>query len=311
MTPLNPPASTSDPAPARPWWQPGPFAYSAVEMLLVRLGYAWLVFDNIKWETKRLTTQAHPNGIANFFDLTWIARHPPGPGLKGLTIAGLALYVLGFLPALGLLPAMFFAMCIGTLIITQGEMQHSWQMVTMMGLAQLAVYAWHGRAAIRPSLQLQRVAVYAGTLIIAAGYLVCGLVKVIASNGLWIWECPMLAVQVMKTNWANYYDTLVATSPTLTEFAQFLVDHPWFTRAFFGAGLLLELFAFVILINRRWAFWFGLGLISLHVGISHVMNLHFIQHIFAVTFFLIIPNAIAAFSRDKSASPATLPATNG
>ena len=309
------PAATtpSDPETAarRPWWQPGPFDYSAVEMFVIRLGYAWLVFDNIKWETKRLTTQPHPNGIANFVDLTWLGHHPPGPVLKGLTIAGLALYVFGLLPALGLLPAMFFAMCIGTLIISQGEMQHSWQMVTMMGLAQLAVYAWHGRAGFRPSLQLQRLAAYAGTLIIAAGYVVCGLVKVIASKGLWIWESPMLAVQIMKTNWAHYYDTLIETSPTLTQLAQYFVDHPWVTRVFFGAGLLLELFAFVILINRRWAFWFGAGLISLHVGISHVMNLHFIQHILAVIIFLILPNAAAAFSRDKPDSAESLTPAHG
>jgi len=275
----------------RPWWQPGPFDYSRAQLFMIRLGFAALLFWNIKWETRKYTHQDHPNGLAHLFDFTWLATSPPGWGLKGLTIAGLVLYVVGILPVLGLLPAVFFAVSIGTLILSQGPMQHSWQLVTMMALAQFIVYLVHARrSGLKPDLQIQRLATYWGTVVIAGGYVVCGLVKVIESNGLWIWKSPYLAVQVMKTNWASFYDSLEPTREWTQQAAQFLVDHPWFARAFFGSGLLIEVLAFAILINRRWAFWFGLSMVSLHWGISELMNLHFIQHILAILIFLIIPN---------------------
>ena len=161
----------------RPWWQPAPFEYSALNLLLIRLGYALLVFWNTKWETSKLTSQDAPNGIARYFDLTWLGHHPPGWGLKGFTLAGLLLYVIGILPVLGLLPMLFFSICIGTLILSQGEIQHSWQLVALVGLAQFAVYAVHWRKALRPTREMQRLAAYWGTVAIAGSYVTCGLIK--------------------------------------------------------------------------------------------------------------------------------------
>lgn len=307
------------------WWQPGPFAYSSWELWFVRIGFALLFFWNTKWETAQYKTQPNPNGIANWVDLTWLGHHPPGMMAKGLVIAALGMYVAGLFPALGLLPAVFFSICIGTLINSQGEIQHSWQLVTLAGLAQFAVYAWpRGLADAEtrrrgdkekaassaptlsispsqrrrvwhlffPSASTHRLAVYAGTVVIAGGYVVCGLVKLINSDFQWIQKVPLLAVQLLKTNWANYYDTLEQPPQWLQQAAQLIIEHPHLARVFFGAGLALELFAFVVLISRPWAFWFGLGLVSLHVGIMHVMNLTFMQHIYAVLIFLVIPNAL-------------------
>ena len=291
----------------RRWWQPGPFEYSSSTMLLMRLGFAMLIFWSTEWGTGKLTTQDNPNGIAHFVDLTWLGHHPPGWGIKGLCIGGLLMYVVGFLPVLGLLPMLFFSICIGTLNLSQGEIQHSWQLVTLIGLAQFAAYAALGRAALRPSRDVQRLAASWGTVTIAGGYVTCGLVKMVATKGLWIWKTPLLSVQLLKSNWAAYYNWLKKPPHWLEQFTQFLVDHPWFTRAFFGTGLVLELFAFTVLISRRWAFWFGLALVSLHVGISFVMGLKFPEHNAAIAIFLILPNAIAALRRGPAKNAAALP----
>lgn len=284
------------------WWQPGPFAYRSWELWFVRIGFALLFFWNTKWETAQYKTQPNPNGIANWVDLTWLGHHPPGMMAKGLVIAALGMYVAGLFPALGLLPAVFFSICIGTLINSQGEIQHSWQLVTLAGLAQFAVYAWPQKprsaaSLLKPDAGHHRLAVYAGTVVIAGGYVVCGLVKLINSDFQWIQKVPLLAVQLLKTNWANYYDTLEQPPQWLQQATQLIIEHPHLARVFFGTGLALELFAFVVLISRPWAFWFGLGLVSLHVGIMHVMNLTFMQHIYAVLIFLVIPNALHCWPR--------------
>ena len=292
----------------RPWWQPCPFNWNALEMLLMRAGFAALVFYTIKWETGAWTTQKFPNGIAYFVDLTWIGQSPPGWGWKGLTLAGLSAYVAGWLPALGLLPALFFSIIIGTLGNSQGAINHSTQMVTMMLLAQFLVYVIpRGRGVqkpathwIRPSLRTQQQVIWWSTVVIAASYVVSGVMKLTNSNFMWLYEAPYLAVQLLKTNWAHYHDTLEMPPAWLQTVTQILVDHPNLARLFFGSGLLIELLGFVVLINRRWALAGGLAIIAMHLSISQVMSLNFQTHIYAALIFLVnVPGWFCGF-RPKS-----------
>lgn len=287
----------------RRWWQPGPFDYRQWELWIARALFAFLIFENIKWETGNLTTQPHPVGLANFLDLTWMAQHPPGFLAKSLTAAGLLLYTIGLLPALTLLPALFYSIVIGTLLNSQGEIQHSWQLVTLMCLGQWLVYLlpettllggrqYRLRNFLFPDLDRQRLSAYAATVVIAAAYVVTGVVKLIESDFQWVIRVPYLAVQLLKNNWAGFYDSGIHPPAWMEQATRLIMDHPNLARVFFGSGLILELLGFVVLINRRWAFWFGLALISLHVGIFFIMNLTFNQHILAILAFLVLPNLI-------------------
>ncbi len=276
----------------RRWWQPGPLDWSAREMVWMRLGFAALVYVAIKWETGAWTTQKFPNGMAQVVDLTWIGRAPPGWGWKALTLGGLAAYVLGRLPVLGLLPALGFSLVIGTLGNSQGAINHSTQMVSMMLLGQFLVYLFPGAGAgLRPwwgpGLALQRRAVYAATVVMAASYVVCGVVKLSNSNFRWLQDAPFLAVQLLKTNWSHYHDTLEMPPVWLQAVTQALVEHPNLARLCFGSGLLIELAAFVVLINRRWALVGGVAIVALHLSISQLMNLNFLNHILAAGIFLV------------------------
>lgn len=286
---------------SRPWWQPTVFDYGRLELFVMRLLFAPLAFDMIKWETARYTTQKFPHGMAHFVDLTWLAKHPPGIVAKGITIAGLVLYVAGIAPVLGLLPLLFFALTIGTLITSQSQnVNHSWQLLTLILLAQFLVYAWprSRQALLRPDLELHRLATYASTVVIAAAYVVCGIVKLTNSHFQWIQKVPNLSLQVLKSNWAGYYDTLHQPPEWLMKATQAIVDYPNLARVFFGSGLLIELLGFVILINRRWAFWGGTMIILLHLSISKVMDLHFEYHMAAALIFLVnLPGLKKTFSR--------------
>ncbi len=284
-----------DPPMRRPWWQPGPFEWGRWEMLLMRAGFAALVYHALKWETGVWTTQPKPNGIAYFVDLTWIGISPPGWGMKGLTLAGLAIYTFGLLPAPGLLPAVFFSIVIGTLGNSQGAINHSTQLVSMILLAQFLVYVIPrgpgvekpARHWIRPGLATQRQVIWWSTVVIAASYVVCGVVKLTNSGFMWLHDAPFLAVQLLKTNWAHYHDTLEMPPDWLQMVTQTLVDHPNLARLFFGCGLLIELLGFVVLISRRWALAGGLAIIAMHLSISQVMNLSFLTHILAALIFLV------------------------
>ncbi len=287
----------------RPWWQPGVFEYSGIELFVMRALFAVLVFTMIKWETSPYTAQEYPKGIAHLVDLTWLGHHPPGMIAKGITIAGLTMYALGCLPLLGLAPALFYAVCIGTLITSQSKnVNHTWQLVTLMLLAQFIIYAWRFRKSelLRPDLAVHRLAAHASTVVIAASYVVSGVVKLVNSDFLWIKKVPLLSLQLLKSNWAGYYDTLERPPEWLERATQLVVDYPNLARLFFGTGLLIELVAFVVLINRRWAFIGGLTIILLHLSISQVMRLDFEYHIAAAFIFLV---NVPGFARMRRGEP--------
>jgi hypothetical protein len=139
----------------------------------------------------------------------------------------------------------------------------------------------------RPDLQRHRQAVFAVLTVIAASYVVCGVVKVVNSDGLWIQKAPLLAVQLLKTHYSHFYDTLELPPQWLQDITAFLLEYPWIARIVFGAGLVIELLGFVILINRRWAFIGGVAIIALHLSISRLMNLNFEAHMFAVLIYCV------------------------
>jgi hypothetical protein len=288
-----------------PWWRPAVISYGAVELVIMRACFAWLAFTNVKWATSPYTSQNHPNGLAHYFDLTWLGQHPPGQLTKGLVTAALIAYIIGWLPALGLLPLAFFATLIGTLINSQGAINHSWQMVTMMLLAQLIVYAWPRNSAgkldwkplLKPDLQRHRMAAHSALVVIAASYVVCGLVKVMASKGTWIAKAPNLSVQLIKTHYNHFYDTLNMPPMWLQSVTDFLQSNPNIARIVFGGGLLIELLGFVILISRRWSFIGGVAIIALHLSISRLMNLNFEAHMLAALIFCVNLPGLAILAR--------------
>jgi hypothetical protein len=125
--------------------------------------------------------------------------------------------------------------------------------------------------------------------VIAAAYVIAGVIKLMRTKGLWIIESPNLSVQLMKTNAQNYYDKLQtdAVFEQRAALAQYMIDNPNLTRLFLGGGLFIELFAFLLLLNRRWALVMGFFILSLHWGIEMTMGLNFKYQMAVVAIFLV------------------------
>jgi hypothetical protein len=269
----------------RCWWQPAGFDYTSLEMGIMRLLFAITLFFNIKWETRTLVEQKFPHGLARLFDFTWLAHHPPGIFWQAASALLLIPYVLGRLSVASLALISFFALSIGTLVTSQSKnVNHTWQLVTLVLGAQLLTYLYHGWKAgrlsewLKPAPDTQRVVIHASLVVIAASYVVSGVTKLINSNGLWIQKVPLLSVQLMKSNWAQYYDTLQPVPGWLEKATSLIIEYPNVARLFFGGGLLIELTAFVLLINRRWALLGGIAIILFHLSVSKVMQLDFEYH---------------------------------
>jgi hypothetical protein len=273
------------------WWQPAAFDYGAAEMLCMRLLFAITAFLNVKWETRTME-QRVPHGLAHLMDLSWLAAHPPSLLVQSLVGIALVPYVVGRLSALSLLPLWIFSMMIGSLVTSEGiNVNHTWQLISLILSAQFLVYAWawvkERHSVMAPSHRIHQRAIFASVVVFAASYVACGMTKLIASHGRWIADLPLLAVGLMKSNWADHYNTLAPLPEWLNTGTRWMLENPNLARLFFGWGLVIELAGFAVLISRRWSLIVGLAIIAFHLGVSYLMRLDFEYHIAAALIFCV------------------------
>ncbi|MEO7933962.1 MAG: hypothetical protein ABIT76_12475 [Chthoniobacterales bacterium] len=259
--------------------------YASWETFFMRLFVLWPCWSLI--ERQVVAVQPTPNGLAHFMNLTFLANPAVQNGVM------IAFFVAGFfyvidrlaIPALAIITGIMIAK--GTLINSQGAINHSLQLLTLVMLTQLIVQVV---AAVKKWAQSEKQiqAMHWVKIVIAASYVSSAFVKLFASNVFWVARVPYLALQIIKSNLQAYYTDLepMATG-WVAEFPYWVASHPNLARVFFSGGLLLELFAFLLLINRRWALAMGAIILIFHESISFLMNIDFKNHVWIVLIFLI------------------------
>ncbi|MEZ0390464.1 MAG: hypothetical protein ACAI34_25520, partial [Verrucomicrobium sp.] len=207
---------------------------------------------------------------------------------------------------LALVPAVFFSIGIGTLANSQGAANHSTQLISMILLGQFIAYLWPRKEElgaapsswVLPSLSVHQKGIYVSMVVFAASYVVSAYMKLDNSDWKWIQNVPNLAVELQKSNWSEYYDTLTPVPDSLNAVVDMMHNHPNFARILFGSGLFIELFAFLALMGRRWAFFYGIIIILFHLSVSRLMQLDFWYHMGAALFFLVnLPGIKKTFSK--------------
>ncbi len=272
------------------------------EVVLVRLLFAVLVWDtqtgwisywkeparavramvenartfDIRWES-----QPHPNGLAYFFDFTFLSNDAVEKPLRYAMGISLALYVLGVPGAFSLAIPLF--MCIGasTLANSQGSVGHTAQGLHLALLAAwlAALYAFVQKRRGRPlkyGYRSGELEIDWARQALAATYVVSALTKLVKSKGLWFIDAKYFPLHVLKNNEMQYYDTLNPAARALDWLPEVMLQHPHWCQFLFGIALPLELFAFVALRNRRVAAVFGLALIAFHESVTQLTHLAFI-----------------------------------
>jgi hypothetical protein len=98
----------------------------------------------------------------------------------------------------------------------------------------------------------------------------------------------MFGKSVQKVWRQHYFDD--PTDPAyagVSPWAQWIVENPLLARIMFAPGFFLELFAFLILCNRRWALLLGVSIVAMHYFIKIIMHLEFPEFQMLVTVFAI------------------------
>lgn len=139
----------------------------------------------------------------------------------------------------------------------------------------------------------------------AMSYVVSGISKLWRSGGAWLAEIRNLPLQFEKNRLNEFHDTLVMPPQTSADaMAAWISHHPHLAGLFFGAGLFLELFAFLGLWNRRLMAVFGLSLITMHLMISDLMNLGFFYNKWTLLLFWVnVPFWMRHLAQRKSGQP--------
>ena len=256
--------------------------HTELERLLTRVALALVLFDFLP-KSLSFHAQPVPNGIARWMDITFVANQPVYTVLKYAAYACLVLFGLGKFPRITTTFLFALTLVIGTLTNSQGAIGHGYNALSLVvlgtALGYLVFPVWRRFATESPKAKPDDLAMHCSMQMLAAVYVIAGITKLIKTQGMWVFQTPYLAVDVIKANAQAHYNYF---APERLEFAdsaaRLIVDHSVLAQVIFGGGLALELFAFLALWSRWWAVIIGVGMYALHESISLLMKLSFLHN---------------------------------
>ena len=283
--------------------------YGLYERVVMRILFAWLV---LKATPARLSFYEipAPNGIARLLNLHFLLDPRVYAFCRVLLVVALALYVLRLMMWLALPLALFVNVAANAVTTSQGAIQHAYQIVSLVLLAQTAAH-FYGvwlRCAGEPRTFLEDRLIWWSQQTIVAVYLVAGITKLIVTKGLWIFQARMVSVSIAKAAYQSFYDRLDhADLEQKLAMANFAATHGWIVALIAGCGLALELGSPLMLLNRSMAALFGCTLLAFHLALDRTMDLGFIFNQWLLIIYMInipywIVTGARALNRNKSSN---------
>ena len=251
--------------------------YALYERVVMRILFAWLV---LKATPARLSFYEipAPNGITRLLNLHFLLDPQVYAICRVLLVVALVLYVLRLMIWLALPLALFVNVAANAVTNSQGAIQHAYQIVSLVLLAQTAAH-FYGvwlRCAGEPRTFLEDRLICWSQQTIVAVYLVAGITKLIVTKGLWIFQARMISVSMAKAAYGSFYERLDHSDlEQKLAMANFAASHGWIVALIAGCGLALELGSPLALLNRSMAALFGCALLAFHLGLDRTMHLSF------------------------------------
>ena len=288
--------------------------YETVERFVMRVLFALVVWLHIPRSLAHIEITA-PHGIARLFDLRFLLDPQVFAVAQYAMWIALLLYVarVGWAVVLPYLAVL--SVLVGTLSNSRGGIGHNLQIVSLVLCAQTAAHFWHvfrtRAAGARDGRAAEDRVIWWSQEAIVATYFVSGLTKLIRSSGMWVFESPLIAAQIVKSNEQFYYNRLEAPPDRFgAASAEWMAQHPLIVGAVLSIGLLLELTAPLALFGRRAALGYGLALVLFHATVHRVMKLDFAFNSYLLWIYLVnVPFwvLLAARAIQRRESPAPRP----
>jgi len=270
-----------------------PIRHARWEVFVLRLAIAFIAWGTFYGDSA-FTAQPHPNGIALWFDLTFLSEDSLERPLREIARWSLVAWVIGVPAVVSLLLPTFLGIGLFTLKNSQGAIGHSFQVLHLCLLAAWAAGLWSLIARLRKkdlphAFTPGQLELDWARQALAAGYVVSALTKLVNSSGLWFRDSHYFALHLIKNNDMKFYGTLEASAQQLEWLPQLMMQHPMLSQLFFGIALPLELFAFLGCRNRHMALLFGVGLVAFHYSVKQLTQLDFVLNVHLLIVLMIHP----------------------
>jgi hypothetical protein len=217
--------------------------------------------------------QPFPSGICTQIDCSYFATYPAKVIVGVLIVLAATLYITETSMTLALSILTFFAILILSLEESHANPAEN-GMISLIFFVQLIAYLLY---LIFPSSHLGRNRVQFAVQIIAAAYTLSGISKLNASGAAWFTEdIPKFSLEILRVYYGKYATTgLLQDKLQAWTLADYVMSHRWSMIVILGGTVILELCAFIILLNRKAAFIYGILLLAMHAGIYFFMNITF------------------------------------
>jgi uncharacterized membrane protein (UPF0136 family) len=276
-----------------------PVVVDRCEAFFLRLGLSIVVLISV-WAPSKYDRIEVPAGIATWgIDMSFLGRDGVHPWFLAFMGLSALIYLLGMwrgtlVTLLGILGLTIGHLLLWTLKNCQGNTFHGSNMTTMVLLWQAgaaAIQLYREKKAIPATprwTNLDGMLLYFAQCAIAGSYVASAITKLGKSGGRWVLDSHLFGKSVQKVWRQHYYDDPSNTAYAgISPWAQWIVENPLLARFMFAPGFFLELFAFLILCNRRWALFLGVSIVAMHYFIQIIMQLEFPEFQMLVTVFAI------------------------
>jgi hypothetical protein len=276
-----------------------PVLFDQYEIIIMRLLFAIVLYDFTKFnKVSNFKNQPKPVGLARFIDITFISNYRYYKFIRIVIIILLCLYVIGYKLYFVTFLLSSFVLIFGTLWNSQGSINHSRQVVSLVLIVQSLAYILGATKNYLPwdfkifsVFNVDQISIFWSQQAMVAVYFTSSLSKLILSKFNWINQVKYIPIQIEKTLNQKYYDTLKSDdNKNIRKISDFLLKHSNITIVIFSTGLILEILSPLSLINRTSIGVFGILLLLFHIINSKLMNLGFpeLQKLLVI-FFINIP----------------------
>jgi len=249
-------------------------------------------FSVIAYMLYQLNGAPLPNGICELFDCGLFTYMPVKFFLLILSVIALSFYCVEKL----MIPSLFIISIISFLIISTHEsngilMRAS--LFTMVWVGQLLAYIFYKKDEAKLTKYRHQFVVQ----LIAATYTLAAVSKLHQSGFQWTHDgANFLAINALKGFLYNYYDSHdINALKEGYQMANLLLSNKTLVFYMLWSALLLELFAFIAVLDIRITLIYGILLFAMHIGIEYVMHILIAGTFYSMIAFFINPFGILYF----------------
>lgn len=256
--------------------------YTSTEWFLLKLTVAiiWLrIMSKLFIDTSGIP---YPAAICSLFDCSFLATPVTARYIYYVSLLLGVLYLsekcMKYTTFL-----MFLISCLGFTLEESNGVMNRCALYSMVFFAQSAAYFMGGQDIKKKRIQF-------AVQVIAAGYFLAGVSKLLASGPGWVTDAPNAAVQMIKNYAYEYYDSGSQTAMDMGyQQAQFVLDNKPVIIVLFAFSLLFELTAWVAMFSKRHAFVYGFLLLGMHMGILYFMDILIVAIFYPMLIVLLNP----------------------